>query len=106
MSNIELYLAIAVMAGVNLITRVFPFLFFAKRDLPKSLVFIEKFFPAVIMTILIVYSIKSVDITIPPYGIKEFGSILFVLFLHLTLKNYLISIFLGTIFYMILVQYI
>lgn len=105
MSNIELYLAIAVMTGVNFITRVFPFLFFAKRDLPKSLVFIEKFFPAVIMTILIVYSIKDVNISIYPYGIKEFCSIVFVIILHLVLKNYLISIFLGTISYMMLVQY-
>lgn len=106
MTNLELYFAIMVMAGINLFTRVFPFLFFAKRDLPKSLVFIEKFFPAVIMTILIVYSIKDVDISIYPYGTKEFGSILFVIFLHLLLKNYLISIFLGTIFYMMLVQYL
>lgn len=105
MSNVELYLAIAVMTGVNFITRVFPFLFFAKKDLPKSLVFIEKFFPAVIMTILIVYSIKDVNISIYPYGIKELCSIIFVIILHLVLKNYLVSIFLGTISYMMLVQY-
>lgn len=106
MSSLELYLAIAAMACVNFLTRVIPFLFFAKKELPKSLIFIEKFFPAVIMTILIVYSIKDVDISIFPYGIKEVGSILFVVGLHLLLKNYLISIFMGTIFYMFLVQYL
>lgn len=106
MTNIELYLAIAVMTVVNFGTRVIPFLFFGKRDLPKSLVFIEKFFPAVIMTILIFYSIKDITFSIYPYGIKEFSSILFVISLHLFLKNYLISIFMGTIFYMILIQYI
>lgn len=106
MSSLELYLAIAVMALVNFITRVFPFIFFSKKELPASLVFVQKYFPAIIMTILIVYSIKDISILETPYGIKEIGSILFVIFLHLSLKNYLVSIFLGTIFYMGLVQYL
>lgn len=106
MSNMELYIAIAIMAIVNILTRVFPFVFFAKNDLPKSLEFIEKFFPATIMTILVFYTLKDVDFTLYPYGIKEVGGIIFTAFLHLTLKNYLVSIFLGTIFYMALVQYL
>lgn len=106
MSGIEIYLAIAVMAVVNYFTRVFPFLFFRKNELPSYVVFIEKFFPSVIMTILIVYSIKDVNFAIMPYGLKEVGGIIFTAILHLTLKNYLISIFMGTIFYMVLVQYL
>lgn len=106
MSGMEIYLAIAVMAVVNYLTRVFPFLFFRKKELPSYVVFIEKFFPSVIMTILIVYSIKDVNFAIEPYGLKEVGGIIFTAILHLTLKNYLISIFMGTIFYMVLVQYL
>ncbi len=106
MNNFELYSAIAVMAAVNFITRVVPFVFFAKKELPKSLVFVQKYFPAIIMTILIVYSIKDIDLSHTPYGLKEIGSIAFVIILHLSLKNYLVSIFLGTIFYMGLVQYL
>lgn len=105
MSGVEIYIAIAIMAVVNFITRVFPFLFFRKKELPPYIVFIEKFFPAVIMTILIVYSVKDVDFSIAPYGLKEIGGVIFTAVLHLTLKNYLISIFAGTIFYMALVQY-
>jgi branched-subunit amino acid transport protein AzlD len=106
MNNLELYSSIAVMATVNFMTRVFPFVFFAKKELPKSLVFVQKYFPAIIMTILIVYSIKDINLSQAPYGFKEIGSILFIIVLHLSLKNYLISIFLGTIFYMGLVQYL
>lgn len=102
----DIYLAIAVMTIVNFLTRIFPFVFFVKNDLPKPIIFIEKFFPAVIMMILIFYSIKEVDFLLAPYGIKEIGGILFTVILHLGLKNYLISIFGGTIFYMALVQYI
>lgn len=106
MSGIEIYIAIAIMAVVNFITRVFPFLFFRKNELPWYIVFIEKYFPAVIMTILIVYSVKDVDFSLAPYGLKELGGIVFTAGLHLLFKNYLISIFAGTIFYMALVQYL
>lgn len=105
MANSEIYLAIAVMSLVNLFTRVFPFLFFRKNELPKAIVFVEKYFPAVIMTILIVYSVKDIDFAVAPYALKEILGIVFTAALHLTLKNYLISIFGGTIFYMFLVQF-
>ncbi|MBS9782345.1 MAG: AzlD domain-containing protein [Arcobacter sp.] len=106
MTNIEIYIAILIMTLVNLFTRVFPFLFFRKGKLPKYILFIEKFFPAVIMTILVLYTLKDIDFNLAPYGIKEIGSILFTAILHIIFKNYLISIFLGTIFYMALVQFI
>jgi len=106
MSNIDLILAIAVMSFVNLFTRAFPFLFFKKGELPASLEFIGKYFPAVILTILIFYTLKDIDFSLYPYGIKELTSILFTMVLHIVMKNYLISIFFGTIFYMGLVQYL
>ena len=106
MSEYEIYLAIAIMTLVNLLTRVFPFLFFRKNELPSYILFIEKYFPPIIMTILIVYTLKEVNFTLAPYGLKELVAILFTAVLHLTLKNYLVSIFAGTIFYMGLVQYV
>ena len=105
MSNYEIYIAIAIMSLVNYFTRFFPFLFFRKNDSPSYVVFIEKYFPSVIMTILIVYTLKDIDFAQAPYGLKEISGIVFTAVLHLMLKNYLISIFTGTIFYMGLVQY-
>lgn len=102
----EIYLAIAVMTVVNYFTRVFPFIFFMKKEPPSYIIFIEKFFPAVIMVILIVYSLKDVSFQVYPYGFKEIGGVVFTATIHLVFKNYLISIFGGTIFYMFLVQYI
>lgn len=106
MSSSEIYLAIVVMALTNFLTRVFPFIFFSKKEPPKFLVFIETYFPPVIMTILIVYSLKDINFTIAPYGFKEIVSVVFTAFIHIWKNNYLVSIFGGTIFYMVLVQYI
>ena len=104
MTNNEIYLAIMVMAFANLITRAIPFLFFVKKDIPKVLQFIQKFFPAVIMTILIFYTLSKIDFTQAPYGTKEIISIIITALLHIKFNNYLVSIFAGTAFYMFLVQ--
>ena len=105
MNNYEIYTAIAIMTAVNIFTRAFPFIFFRKSEPPQSIVYIEKYFPAVIMTILIVYSLKDINFDETPYGLKEIGGVFFTASIHLMLKNYLVSIFGGTIFYMFLVQY-
>ena len=67
MSNYEIYIAIAIMTVVNYFTRVFPFLFFRKNDLPSYILFIEKYFPSVIMTILIFYTLKEINFSLVPY---------------------------------------
>ena len=105
MQNSEIYLAIIVMAGVNFFTRIFPFIFFRKKEPPKIIVYIENYFPPVIMSILIIYSLKDINFSLMPYGLKELGAVVFTALLHLKFNNYLVSIFSGTIFYMFLVQY-
>jgi len=106
MSEYELFLAIAVMSIANFSTRVFPFLFFSKKEPPKIIKFIANNFPPIIMTILIFYTLGKIDFTIAPYGTKELLSIFVTGLLHIKFNNYLVSIFVGTIFYMILVQFI
>jgi len=104
MTNNEIYLAIVVMSFTNYLTRLFPFIFFIKKDPPKIVVYIETYFPPVIMTILIFYSIKDIQFISYPYGLKEIIAILFTTSIHLWKNNYLVSIVGGTIFYMLLVQ--
>ncbi len=106
MSEYELLLAIAFMTAANFITRVFPFLFFAKKEPPKIIAFIANSFPPIIMTILIFYTLGKIDFTIAPYGTKELLAIITTALLHIKFNNYLVSIFMGTIFYMLLVQFI
>ena len=56
------------------------------------------------MTILIFYTFGNIDFTLAPYGIKELLGVIFTAYLHIIFSNYLVSIFLGTAFYMVLVQ--
>jgi branched-subunit amino acid transport protein AzlD len=106
MNNSDLFIAIAIMSVISFFTRLLPFLFFKKRELPDSLEFIGKYFPAIILTILVFYTLKDINFVLFPYGLKEILAIIFTAVLHILMKNYLLSIFLGTIFYMGLVQFI
>ena len=96
--------AIAVMAVVNYLTRAAAFLFFPTGKTPSLIRFIEIYFPPVILTILIFYSLKDTDFQHAPYGLYEWIGVGLTFALHLLFKNYLVSIFGGTIGYMAMVQ--
>ncbi len=104
MSEGYLVAALAVLALGNWLTRAAPFLFFARRKPPKAILFVERNFPPIILTILIVYTLGNVKFDVFPYGMKELAAIAATVSLHAWRGNYLLSIFGGTIFYMVLVQ--
>ena len=95
---------ILVMALSNFFTRVFPFLFFVRREPTAWILFLEKWFPPVIMTILVFYSLRQVDFSAPTHGSLELAAVTSTIVLHLVLKNYLVSIFGSTLIYMGLLQ--
>lgn len=102
-------LAIGVMM---LALRLIPFLIFSKRQTPKFFSFIEKFIPAVSIAVLFIVCIKSSTsdlIVANPKFIEEIPSVVCALvsitvtaLLHLWKGNAMLSIFGGTILYMIL----
>lgn len=104
MNNNEIFIAILIMSIISYFIRALPFLFFRNKELPSCFLFIGKYFPSVVIAVLIIYTLKDVNFLLMPYGLKEICSIIFTGILHLIFKNYLISIFFGTILYMGLVQ--
>jgi branched-subunit amino acid transport protein AzlD len=101
-----IYLAIIIMAAANLLTRAIPFLFFVKKEPPASIVFVETHFPPIIMTILIFYTLGNVELGRELAGLKEILAIALTAGIHIRFNNYLLSIFSGTIFYMVLIQHV
>lgn len=104
MESSYLLTAILVMAAVNYLTRALPFLFYRGGSLPAPVRFLGRYFPPVIMTILIFYSLKDTDFQSAPYGAAELSGVALTVALHLLLNNYLLSIFGATLFYMGWVQ--
>jgi branched-subunit amino acid transport protein AzlD len=97
--------AILIIALVTLASRAVPFLFFRQsRAIPPRIVYIGRYLPPAIITIILVYSFKSVKLTTPPYGLPELAAACAVIFLHTVKRNFLLSILGGTLLYIALAQ--
>ena len=98
---------IATVAGAILmfLLRAFPFLLFSSRKPPQILSFVEKYIPAMVIGVLIIYCLsdpKYLTFTNSPWGIPAIIGIAVTTVLHIAKGNSMISIFGGTIVYMML----
>lgn len=100
-------LALFVSGGVTLLIRAFPFLLFGRnRELSPSISYLGNILPFGAMGILIIYCLRYVSFLEFPHGIPEILAITVVVILHIWKRNNLISIGVGTGFYMVLIQQI
>lgn len=97
--------AIAVMAGVTLLTRALPFLLFGRSDKPpKIVIYLGNVLPPAIIMMLIIYCLRTVSFSSGSHGIPEFICVAVAAALHWWKGNNLLSIFSATVLYMFLVQ--
>ena len=90
--------------GVHL-CRLLPFWIFpANRPIPEYIRYLGKVLPAAMFGMLVVYCYKNVDVLSSYHGLPDFIAGALVLGLHFWKKNMFLSISVGTIFYMFLVQ--
>ena len=90
---------------VTMATRFLPFLIFGNgKKTPAIITYLGKVLPYAIMGMLVVYCMKDVAFLSAPYGIPELLGCVVVAILHLWKRNSLLSIGVGTVFYMVLVQ--
>lgn len=95
-------LATLVAALVIFATRLFPFALFSKREPPPILRFVEKYIPPMIMAILLIYCLKDVDFVHRPFGLPQLVALAVTVITYLWKGNSMVSIFGGTIVFMIL----
>ena len=96
---------IAVTALCTIFLRAFPFLVFGgKKEVPKTVRYLGAVLPASIMAVLVVYCLRNIDFSAAGHFLPSVIACLLVVGLHLWKKNILLSIGLGTICYMVLVQ--
>ena len=102
--------AIATIAVCALVTaglRFLPFLIFGEnRKTPEIVAYLGKVLPFAIMGMLVVYCLKDVSIISAPFGIPEAIGCAAVAALHVWKRNTLLSIGIGTVAYMLLVQFV
>lgn len=104
MSEKYLIIGIFIATFFTLITRIIPFLFYAKRKPGEMIRHIELFMPTMIMVILVFYAIKDVNFTQEPYGLPEIVSIFIAGILHVMFRQALLSVVIATVSYMYINQ--
>ncbi len=100
---------LAVIGVVSIVTftlRAVPFLLFGHKPLPKSIQYLGTVLPPAIMTILVLYCIRSIDLSSRPYGLPEIISCIVVAALQIFRSNMYLSIISGTLCYMMLIKLI
>ncbi len=99
------WLILAAMVLGTVITRFLPFVLFpAGKERPRYLEYLSQTLPYAAMGLLVVYCLKGVELTGPSHGLPEFLAVAAVAALHCWKRNSLLSIGVGTVFYMLLVQ--
>lgn len=104
MSNEQAVLAIAVMAAVTAALRFIPFLLFAGRETPPWLSYFGRVLPYAAMAMLVVYCLKGVSFRSLEGFLPELIAGALVVGSYVWKRNTLLSILVGTITYMLLVQ--
>jgi len=91
----------------TMITRFLPFLVFQGTKLNNSYIsYLGQVLPYSVIGLLVVYCLKSLNFKSPTYWIPEAIAIICIIALHYWKENSLLSIGVGTVIYMLLVQFV
>ena len=102
----EMLTVAAVVAG-TMVTRFLPFIIFpANKKTPPAITFLGQMLPAAVMGLLVIYCFKDVSFLSGTHGIPELLATAVTVLLQVFVRNMLLTIAGGTIFYMYLVQHV
>ena len=105
MDNLHTGQLVAVIALVTVLLRGIPFIVFGgRKKTPAFITYLSNVLPYAIMGMLVVYCLRNTDFVAAPHGLPEVIACTAVAMLHLWKRNTLLSIALGTVLYMFLVQ--
>lgn len=98
-------IVIAVMGLAVLATRIVPVLIFGRGEkVPEFILYLGRVVPYTAMGLLIVYCLRDMPLLEAPYGLPEIISLAVVTGTYLWKRNTILSVVIGTVLYMFLVQ--
>ncbi len=106
MNLLHSLLIVAVVALSTLLTRAAPFLLFGRgeRRVGETIFYIGRLLPPAIMATLLIYALREISFSGMENWLFDLGAIGVTALIHLKWRNALLSIAVGTILYMVLVQ--
>ena len=95
---------IAICAACTFLERALPFIIFRGREVPDIVRYLGRVLPMAIMATLVIYCIKSISFASMGGWVPMVIASAATVVLHLWKGNTMLSIFGGTVCYMVLVQ--
>lgn len=96
---------ILVMGFMTLATRILPVLIFGRGEkVPDYIMYLGRVVPYTAMGLLIVYCLRDVPVLEAPHALPEAASLAVVVLTYLWKRNSILSVVIGTVLYMVLVQ--
>ena len=89
----------------TLLTRSLPFAVFnARKPTPQYIHYLGELLPGAIFAMLVIYCLRNVSLLSGSHGLPELIAVAATAGLHVWKKNTLLSVGVGTVLYMLLVQ--
>ncbi|MDE6733425.1 MAG: branched-chain amino acid transporter permease [Oscillospiraceae bacterium] len=106
MTGLQYAAIIGAVAVGTMLTRFLPFLAFGReKPAPKYVQYLGKALPGAALGLLVIYCVRSVDVTAGNHGIPMFAAMLITTGLHIWRRNMLLSIAVGTAAYILLINF-
>lgn len=105
MNDTYISMVIAVMAIVTIALRFLPFIVFDYGEqLPEWITYLGKVLPPAIMSMLLVYCLRNINLVEGNHGFPEVICVGIAMLIHNWKRNTLLSIGVSTLLYMIIMQ--
>lgn len=106
-STLHALFLILVMAGGTALLRFLPFILFPSgRKTPKIVTYLGNVLPFAMIGMLVIYCLKDISVLSGTHGLPELLAIIIVIGLHVWRRNTLLSVGVGTVCYMIFIQFL
>ena len=103
--NVHAMIVIVVMGLAVLAARIVPVLIFGRGEkVPEFIMYLGRVVPYTAMGLLIVYCLRDVPVLEAPHALPEIISLAVVTLTYLWKRNSILSVVIGTVLYMFLVQ--
>ena len=103
--NMHAMIVIIAMGLAVLATRIVPVLIFGRGEkVPEFILYLGRVVPYTAMGLLIVYCLKDVQVLEAPHALPEIIALAAVTGTYLWKRNTILSVVIGTVIYMFLVQ--
>lgn len=106
MTDVHGIIAVAIMALVTILLRFLPFWVLGGKKTPAVVDYLGKVLPYAIMAMLVVYCLKETNFTSLKGWVPALAAVAITVLSYVWKKNTLISIGLGTVSYMLLIQFV